>query len=281
MRSPPDQPPRTLAAAAALAAILALPTPTAAVAPGEDRSWLDAVPVAAWNAPGRPVPPAPPPAGDPPTVNRCAAQLRNPASAAEEAVALAGWSLVAPTVRGDGVEVVLGASSVDGMCRPTGYQLLVFSRGRFAGTLSPRPMDSRTDGAADLPTVGAAGAVEAGFLRYAADDPLCCPSRISTVGYRVEQGAQGPVVVVGAVRTSAPAPAPGAAPATSPEAGCVASGGTVGSASCCRSVGDFPNSCQVGACGCAPASSHAVRTCRCPEGSCFDGASCVGRERAR
>ena len=57
-------------------------------------------------------------------------------------------------------------------------------------------------------------------------------------------------------------------------AGCVASGGTLGTESCCTSSGDFPSSCLVGACGCAPANSHSVQVCNCPSGQCFDGTRC-------
>ena len=74
------------------------------------------------------------------------------------------------------------------------------------------------------------------------------------------------------------------APATDAPAGdgglataCAASGGTVTTSQCCQSTGDFPNTCSVGACGCAPASSHSVMTCACPTGQCFDGARCVMR----
>jgi hypothetical protein len=303
-----------VAAGVALLALLAAPGPACAAGDG---AWLDAVPLPQWNAPGRAVPPAPPPSFEPPTVARCAGQLRKPATAAEKAVARAGWSLVAPPVRGGPVEIVLGTSGVDGMCRPNGYQLLVFSGGRFAGTLAPRPMNARTDGAVDLPTVDASGTVEAGFRRYAPSDPLCCPSRTSTVTFRVEPAAGGPVLRAGSVRTTrnevpgetagggtAPPP-PAASPAgaggscappaagdappawsapaasgcdpAAAEAGRAASGGRVETARCCGSVGDFPDTCLVGACGCAPSASHDVRVCRCPEGRCFDGASCVAR----
>ena len=49
----------------------------------------------------------------------------------------------------------------------------------------------------------------------------------------------------------------------------------MGTASCCGLVGDFPSTCLLGACGCAPESSHAVQVCQCPSGQCFDGKSCV------
>ena len=61
------------------------------------------------------------------------------------------------------------------------------------------------------------------------------------------------------------------------EQGCTSSGGTISATLCCESADDFPNSCLVGACGCAPTSSHEVKTCECPAGKCFDGSRCVGR----
>lgn len=57
-------------------------------------------------------------------------------------------------------------------------------------------------------------------------------------------------------------------------AACTSTGGTVGSALCCTSTGDFPNNCAVGACGCPPTASHTVMTCQCPSGMCFDGTGC-------
>jgi hypothetical protein len=62
-----------------------------------------------------------------------------------------------------------------------------------------------------------------------------------------------------------------------PERGCLGSGGTVTTATCCTSVSDFPNTCGIGACGCAPDESHEVRVCTCAAGSCFDGTACVGQ----
>jgi hypothetical protein len=59
------------------------------------------------------------------------------------------------------------------------------------------------------------------------------------------------------------------------EQGCLNSGGTVTSAMCCASAGGFPDTCAIGACGCAPDASHAVRACECAAGSCFDGSGCV------
>ena len=51
---------------------------------------------------------------------------------------------------------------------------------------------------------------------------------------------------------------------------CTSTGGQLGQSLCCGAVGDFPNTCLTGACGCAPASSHTIATCTCLNGGCFD-----------
>ncbi|MBN2517462.1 MAG: hypothetical protein JXB14_01315 [Candidatus Altiarchaeota archaeon] len=56
---------------------------------------------------------------------------------------------------------------------------------------------------------------------------------------------------------------------------CTDSGGTIEKAMCCKSAGDFPNLCLIGACGCGPADSHEVDICNCGEGKCWDGEACV------
>jgi len=71
-------------------------------------------------------------------------------------------------------------------------------------------------------------------------------------------------------------PHPPHSPRGSVEQGCLNSGGTVSSGLCCASVGDFPNLCLIGACGCAPGASHAVRVCDCGNAGCFDGMICTG-----
>lgn len=55
---------------------------------------------------------------------------------------------------------------------------------------------------------------------------------------------------------------------------CTAGGATVGMLLCCNATGDFPNLCAIGACGCAPNSSHMVRVCVCPGQKCWNGTTC-------
>jgi hypothetical protein len=63
-----------------------------------------------------------------------------------------------------------------------------------------------------------------------------------------------------------------------PATACVTTGGTIGSASCCFQYGDFPDTCEVGACGCAAQYSAPTQVCQCPAGTCFGAkgpAGCV------
>jgi|GEM_PF-1441708 len=62
---------------------------------------------------------------------------------------------------------------------------------------------------------------------------------------------------------------------TGKEQACIDSGGTVTTGMCCKSTGDFPDLCAVGACACSPENSHEVKICDCGEGKCFDGNACV------
>ena len=57
---------------------------------------------------------------------------------------------------------------------------------------------------------------------------------------------------------------------------CTSSGGRIELASCCGNVGDYPNTCAIGACGCAPQDSHQVKICTCLMGQCFNGQTCGG-----
>ena len=164
------------------------------IAQAQSGAWLDQA-LSAWNQPGAPMPKAPAPKGDPPTDPRCADGVRQATTPAERMVTSAGWSRYAkPTARGTAT-VMLGEASIDGMCRPWDYQAFVFVKGAFAGTLSPSLMDSRTDGALREIRFLSPTAIEAVFLRYVDADPLCCPSRLTTVRYRIERRGQEPVVV--------------------------------------------------------------------------------------
>jgi hypothetical protein len=85
--------------------------------------------------------------------------------------------------------------------------------------------------------------------------------------------AATPTPTVTVTVTPTPTPTPTMTP-VSPRRACELSGGTVVAASCCKSVGDFPNTCTIGACGCSPEFSHDVLVCECPDGTCWNGRTC-------
>ena len=103
-----------------------------------------------------------------------------------------GWDLVGAYLGGWEILVIRGTAGYDGMCRPRQYQDFVFVRGVFAGTLSPRAMDSRTDGAIGRVSLQGRNRLTAEYARYAAADPLCCPSRATSVEFEI---ARDPTVL--------------------------------------------------------------------------------------
>ena len=146
-------------------------------------SWLDNSKPVSWNKSGQPVPAAPPVRGaiDP----RCR-DLARPAERPEDKFLQGqGWDLVGAYQGGWRILVIQGTASYDGMCRPYQYQEFVFVRGVFAGTLSPQAMNSRTDGALSRVYLQNNSRLIAEYARYDATDPLCCPSRTTSVEFEI------------------------------------------------------------------------------------------------
>ena len=120
---------------------------------GADGAWLDQSPPTGWNVAGAaPIPPAPPTTRSSP-IPAARRMARPPETDADRQVAGAGWTVSGDYRAGWGVQVVRGLALYDGMCRPLQYQEFVFVDGRFAGTISPSPMDSRTDGAGETEAI--------------------------------------------------------------------------------------------------------------------------------
>jgi uncharacterized lipoprotein YbaY len=148
-------------------------------------SWLDRPMGRNWNAGDGNVPQAP-------RVlvaisERCREQIRTPDSLADRAVTRAGWSLFGASQTFGQVTVVAGMASTDGMCRPTIYNYFVFVNNRFAGTLSPDAMNSRTDASLMEVELRSETAITGEFARYRTSDALCCPSQRSVVNYRINR----------------------------------------------------------------------------------------------
>ncbi|MEQ1604530.1 MAG: YbaY family lipoprotein [Pyrinomonadaceae bacterium] len=150
-------------------------------------SWLDR-PLNNWNNANGSVPNAPR------TLvaisAQCQSQVRQPDSIADRAVTRAGWSLFGAAQTFGQVTVVNGMAGTDGMCRPSLYNTFVFVGGRFAGTLSPTTMESRSDGSLSQASLNGQESITAEFSRYRSSDALCCPSQTSFVTYSVSTGAR-------------------------------------------------------------------------------------------
>lgn len=175
-----------------------------AVQPAAGRAqefWLDEAKPAGWNEPRMPVPDAP---AKIEAVDPHCRDLARPAELAQDSQAVAaGWDLVGGYHGGWDVVVVRGTANYGGMCRPWQYQAFVFVNGVFAGTLSPHTMNSRTDGALGRVWIQDAGRITAQYHRYTDEDPLCCPSRTTSVEFDVTATNQGPVVNPSSTYTSA------------------------------------------------------------------------------
>jgi heat shock protein HslJ len=153
-------------------------------------SWLDEPTPRSWNTPGASIPAAPKIKAS--VESRCRQTARVPQLDEDKRVHDQGWDLVGAYQRGRDVLLIIGAASFDGMCRPLQYQDFVFVRSAFAGTLSPQPMDSRTDGALGRVSIESTTRLTAEYARYAPADPLCCPSRTTRVVFLIATDA--PVV---------------------------------------------------------------------------------------
>jgi hypothetical protein len=159
-------------------------------AQGKAAAWLDEPKPGSWNNPGLSIPAAPKPQGavDP----RCKEAARPAQLDEDKRVQGQGWDLVGAYQGGWQTLVIRGTAAYDGMCRPRQYQDFVFVRGVFAGTLSPQAMESRTDGALARVSLQSGSRLIAEYERYAASDPLCCPSRTTTVVFDI--ASDGPVL---------------------------------------------------------------------------------------
>jgi heat shock protein HslJ len=149
-------------------------------------SWLDR-PLTSWNRVDRSFPKLPRPLADSAEIDkRCLAQVRPPTSPAENALVRQGWKLYGSVQSYGLTQVITATSGFDGMCRPIQYHAFVYWEGRYAGTLSPVPMDSRTDGAIANIRLTSTTSLSAEFYRYRQTDPFCCPSGISTVLFNLK-----------------------------------------------------------------------------------------------
>ena len=156
-------------------------------------SWLDR-PMTSWNQPASVVPPAQASSETQSVLERRCGSSSLSTSSNAEALRKAGWVPFLHFDRAivrEEVEVIGGMTSASPGCEPTTFNLFVFSRGQFAGTLSPTVMTQGRDGAASAVRLTGPDTVTAEFARYTGRDTECCPSSRVRVTYRIE-GAGSP-----------------------------------------------------------------------------------------
>ena len=224
--------------AAVLVALSPLSTPGG---PGTDVAWADSAwltdplslgqPVAPWNAAGRPVPAAPPPANPASAATAprqiqalCGDHYRPPETAEDAQVVAAGWTPMGGLTSGWDVRVVRGVTDVDEKCRPVIYQDLVFVGGLFAGTVSPTRLTWGEDGDLWSRALASPNHLVAQFAQYYPETPQCCPAGVVALDLQLQRPG-GPAVVVPGRAVSAPAAPPATAYAGDAEAVTAEGGG--------------------------------------------------------
>lgn len=146
--------------------------------------WLDMRPLPNWNSRSRAIlqtkkiPPD--------VMARCGRSARPATLPADRLLARYGWTLVGPAQVFGRTTVVTVAGNFDGMCRPLEFQTLVFVGNRVAGTMSPGPMNSRSDGALTNVRLFSETNLSAEYVRYKESDPLCCPSKVEAVSFVIK-----------------------------------------------------------------------------------------------
>jgi len=166
-----------------------------------DGAWLDTQQPQNWNVLGQAVPAPALPVNRAELDTRCLRSVRSPETLEDAQVEQQGWLLVGTYSGGWNARVVQGATNFDGMCRPVGYQYFVFSYSVFAGTLSPTPMDARSDGALNRMFLNGPEApsgplsISTSYGRYKPEDALCCPSATSSLTFQVTLQEGKPLVV--------------------------------------------------------------------------------------
>lgn len=157
-------------------------------------AWLETLRL--WQASGPDIP-APPRSSMTPEADakRCGESTRKPSLEVDRALVRAGWKLYGPALVYGRTTIVKARSDADGMCRPLNYNVFVFYDDKFAGTISPVPMNARTDGAETSVHILNQEEITAEFARYTAQDPLCCPSSTSRVTFAIKDDPGGPRLV--------------------------------------------------------------------------------------
>lgn len=159
----------------------------------QPRNWLDPEKPINWNQPGANIPKAP--KLEFTNLGECKDLARPAKTAIDQMVVEAGWQLFGPLEIFGDTAIVRGMANADGQCRPLEYQVFVFYNGKFAGTVSPVPMNSRTDGSLKDIFLYREKTLNSEFARYQDSDAMCCPSASTSVQFAIDTNNSTPVLV--------------------------------------------------------------------------------------
>lgn len=157
-------------------------------------AWLDA-PLTNWNSSLTAVPKAKIDKKTQLLDPRCDDTHRSGHSSEDKQLTSAGWTLYGEQQQLDDVALVTALTTVDPMCRPIGYQAFVFVAGKLAGTVSPAPMNARSDGSAGQIHLTSVSTLTVGFARYKETDAMCCPSKRQIVTYNIDRSGARPLLI--------------------------------------------------------------------------------------
>jgi len=148
-------------------------------------SWLDDKPLPSWSERSRAILQTEKIGQS--ELARCRNVIRPATLPVDRLLTKYNWTLVGDAQVFGKATAVTVAQGFDGMCRPRGFQTLVFVGNLVAGTLSPGPMDSRTDGSLINVKLLSETSLVADYIRYKGTDALCCPSKINRVTFKIER----------------------------------------------------------------------------------------------
>ena len=146
--------------------------------------WLDAQPLPSWSERSRAILQTEKISSG--ELIRCRSVIRPASLPVDRLLTNYNWTLVGDAQVFGQTTTVTVAAGFDGQCRPRGFQTLVFVGNRVAGTLSPGPMDARTDSSLTNVKLLSEKSLVADYIRYQANDALCCPSKIDRVTFKIE-----------------------------------------------------------------------------------------------
>ncbi len=158
----------------------------------ERQAWLDQTNPKNWNKPGASIPKT----KSYPIDENCQQYIvKTPRNNKERLVTQAGWHLFKNTKTNGKTTLIRGISSSDIRCRFAESQIFVFHNNVFAGTISPKTIVYKSDGALRDFKLLTEKTFIVKFDRYKDTDCTACPSGSTIVNFKIDMVNNRPVVI--------------------------------------------------------------------------------------